>query len=162
MNRAEPPLRIAICGGAQPDDVQERYAEEIGARVAEAGAVVVCGGRGGCMEAAARGAYERGGVTIGVLPGRDAHDANEYITYPLPTGLGEARDVLVVTFADAVIGIGGEWGTMAEVAFAMKLERPVVLLQPTLARDMDLPTAETPEDAVRQALEAARRGRQHG
>lgn len=156
MSVRETPLRIGVCGGAEPDDAQVECAEQVGALIAEAGAVVVCGGRGGCMEAAARGAHDHGGVTIGVLPGRDARDANGYITYPLPTMMGEGRDILVVSFADAVIGIGGGWGTMTEVSFAMKLGKPVVLLQPTLAKHLDVPAVQTAEEAVRHAIDAAR------
>jgi uncharacterized protein (TIGR00725 family) len=161
MTHAEPPLRIAVCGGAEPHERHAQQAAEVGALLAKAGAVVVCGGRGGCMEAAARGAHEQGGVTIGVLPGRDARDANGYVTYPLPTGLGEFRNTLVVSFADAVIAIGGEWGTMSEIAFAVKIGRPVVLLEPTIARDLGIPVADSAADAVARGLEAARLGRIH-
>jgi uncharacterized protein (TIGR00725 family) len=152
----QPPLRIAVCGGAEPDAAHVPLAEEVGARLAEAGAIVVCGGRGGLMEAAARGAAQGGGFTIGVLPGRDVHDANGFIALPLPTGMGEMRNMLVVTFAEAVIAIGGEWGTMSEIAFAMKIGRPVVLLEPTIGRGLPVDLAASPDDAVRRALDAAR------
>lgn len=156
------PLRIAVCGGAEPDAAHIPLAEEVGARLAEAGAIVICGGRGGLMEAAARGAHAKGGTTVGMLPGRTDEDANGYVTLPIPTGLGEARDLLVVTCAHAVIAVGGEWGTLAEIAFASKLGRPVVLLAPTLGRTLPLATAHTPEEAVRLVLDAARESTHHG
>jgi uncharacterized protein (TIGR00725 family) len=156
---AQPAIRIAVCGGNEPDESHVPLAEAVGALLADAGAVVVCGGLGGLMEAAARGASARGGVTIGVLPGRDARDANGYITLPLPTGMGEMRNMLVVRFAEAVIAIAGEWGTMSEISFAMKIGRPVVMLQPTIGRGLPVDVAASPQDAVQRALAAARDGR---
>ena len=156
---AQPAIRIAVCGGNEPDQSHVPLAEEVGALLADAGAVVVCGGLGGLMEAAARGASARGGLTVGVLPGRDARDANGYITLPLPTGMGEMRNMLVVRFAEAVIAIAGEWGTMSEISFAMKIGRPVVMLQPTIARGLPVDVAASPQDAVQRALAAARDGR---
>lgn len=111
------------------------------------------------MEAAARGAVLAGGLTIGILPGEHAEEANPYIAIPLPTGMAEARNVLVVRAADAVIAIGGEWGTLSEVALAGKIGVPVVLLRPRLARGLGLEYAVTAEDAVRRALGHARRRR---
>jgi uncharacterized protein (TIGR00725 family) len=104
------------------------------------------------MEAAARGAASSDGLTIGILPGPDARAANRYIKIPLATGLGEARNAVLVRSADVVIAIGGEWGTLSEIALARKIGRPVVLLQPTMAAQLSLPTAETPEQAVDMAL----------
>jgi uncharacterized protein (TIGR00725 family) len=100
-------------------------AEEAGAAVAEAGAILVCGGLGGVMEAACRGARSRGGVTVGILPGGDRADANGWVTIALPTGLGEARNALVVRAADALVAIGGGWGTLSEVALALRAGLPV-------------------------------------
>lgn len=154
------PFRIAVCGGSEPGEAHVRLAEEVGRRIADAGAILICGGRGGLMEAAARGAVEAGGFTIGVLPGADDADANGWVTLPLPTGLGEMRNMLVVAFAEAVIGVGGEWGTLSEIAFAARVGRPVVLLEPTLGRGLPLPVADTPADAVRDALSAAQQGRE--
>ena len=96
-------------------------------------------------------------MTIGVLPGEDASAANDYITLPLATGMGEARNVVLVRCADAVIAIGGEWGTLSEIAFARKIGRPVILLESKIAVNLNLPTATSPEEAVHLALEAARR-----
>lgn len=155
----ERPFRIAVCGASRPPEALLAVASEVGRRVAEAGAVLLCGGLGGVMEAAARGAETAGGLTIGFLPGSSAADANPYIQIPLPTGLGEARNVLVVRTADAVIAVGGEWGTLSEVAFARKVGVPVVLLEPGRFADLGLEVADTPEESVRLALHHARRER---
>ena len=101
-------------------------AEEVGRLVAEAGATVVTGGLGGVMEAASKGAREAGGTTAGLLPGADRHEANQWLTVAIPTGMGEARNALVVRAADGVIAVGGEWGTLSEIAFARKTGKPVV------------------------------------
>lgn len=153
------PVRIAVCGaGLEVPEVNE-LGEAVGREIAAAGAVLVCGGLGGVMAAAARGAALAGGLTIGVLPGRDAQDANPFITLPLPTAMGEARNILVVRFADAVIAVGGEWGTLSEIAFARKIGTPVVVLRPTLAAGLGLDEMPTPAEAVRHALAAARSAR---
>jgi uncharacterized protein (TIGR00725 family) len=109
---------------ARPTDLAA--AEEVGAGLAAAGAVLVCGGLGGVMEAACRGARSRGGTTVGLLPGLDREAANGWVTIAIPTGLGEARNALVVRSADALIAIGGGWGTLSEIALALKTGRPVV------------------------------------
>jgi uncharacterized protein (TIGR00725 family) len=153
--------RIAVCGGGAASGAEMATAESVGELLADAGAVVLCGGLGGVMEAAARGAARRGGLTVGVLPGRSASDANDYITLPLPTGMGEMRNMLLVRFADAVIAVGGEWGTVSELAFAMKIGTPAVILAPSLAKDLPVPRAADAVDAVRLALDATR-GSRHG
>jgi uncharacterized protein (TIGR00725 family) len=130
-------------------------AVETGRAIARAGAVLICGGLGGVMEGAARGATEEGGLTIGLLPGTDARHANRFIQVPLPTGLGEGRNLLVARTADAVIAIGGQWGTLSEVALARKVGVPVVLLRPGLTAHLDLPTADSGEEAVLLALQMA-------
>ena len=156
---AERPIRIAVCGAGNGDARLLRLAEQVGEEIARSGAAIVCGGLGGVMEAAARGAQVHGGTTIGVLPGDDAAAANPWISLPLPTGMGEARNALVVRFADAAIAVGGEWGTLSEIALAAKMGVPIVLLAPTLADGLALETADTAEDAVRRALRHARRRR---
>jgi uncharacterized protein (TIGR00725 family) len=151
-----PAVRIAVVGaGICGEDLME-LAEEVGRGLAEAGAVLLCGGLGGVMEGAARGAAGAGGITIGLLPGTDARHANPHITVPLATGLGEGRNVLVARTADAVIAIGGEWGTLSEVALARKVGVPVVLLRPGLAAGLRLPVVTSARDAVQAALAAAR------
>lgn len=104
-------------------------AEEVGRLLAEAGAIVVSGGLGGVMEAASKGAREAGGTTLGILPSVDRREANPWLTVAVPTGMGEARNALVVRAAEGVIAVGGEWGTLSEIAFARKTGKPVVGLQ---------------------------------
>lgn len=156
-SEADRPLRIAVAGAGVASAELAVAAEETGRRIAEAGAVLVCGGLGGVMEAAARGCVRAGGLTIGILPGGDADAANPHITVPLPTGLGEARNVLVARSGDVIIAIGGAWGTLSEVALARKVGVPVILLRPGLAAGLELTVADTPEEAVRLALLAGGR-----
>src|SRR5439155_194172 len=127
-----------------------------GPPLAAAGAVLVCGGLGGVMEAAARGAAEGGGTVIGILPGYDHRDANRHLTVALPTGLGYARNVLVAAAGDALIALPGGHGTLSEVALAQVLGRPVVALGRRRER-AGVVAARTPAEAVRRALALARR-----
>lgn len=117
---------ISVIGAGACDAEISAIAEEIGRGIAQHGAMLVTGGLGGVMEAASRGAYEAGGVTIGILPGFSKDDANQYITVPVVTGLSHARNVIVVRTGDAVIAISGEYGTLSEIAIALKLGKPVV------------------------------------
>ena len=122
--------QVAVSGGgADPPQDALAAAEEVGRLLAEAEIRVVCGGLGGVMEAAARGAAAVGGEVLGILPGADPADANPYCTHVVATGIGHARNLAVVASADAVIAIGGEWGTLSEIAFARRLGRPVVALR---------------------------------
>lgn len=137
-------------------------AEELGRLLAEAGAVVVCGGLGGVMEAACRGARTAGGLTLGILPGRDRREANPHVEVAVPTGMGEARNALVVRAADAVVAVGGAYGTLSEIALALKGGTPVVGLHTwQLARggepDEGVIQVESARDAARTALDAARK-----
>ncbi|HSH44286.1 MAG TPA: TIGR00725 family protein [Longimicrobiales bacterium] len=150
---ARPP-RIAVCGAGICGEELMGVAESVGRGIAEAGGVVLCGGHGGVMEGAARGATAAGGLTIGILATVDPEGANPYIQVPLPTGMGDGRNILVVRGAQAVIAIGGEWGTLSEVALARKVGVPTVLLRPGLTRGLNLPVAEDAEAAVRWALDA--------
>jgi len=125
---------IAVCGSDGDDmhlsSVALEVAELVGRGIAQRGGVLVCGGRGGIMEAACKGAKEMNGVTVGLLP--DSKDeANEFVDLSLSTGLGMRRNFLVVSAADAVIAIGGRWGTLSEISFAMIFEKPVVLVAGT-------------------------------
>jgi uncharacterized protein (TIGR00725 family) len=146
---------VAVCGGSVADPPQLDAAEAVGRELAERGAVVVCGGLGGAMEAACRGAKAAGGTTLGVLPGSDRAEANEFVDVAVATGLGEARNALVVRAADAVVAIGGEWGTLSEIALALRAGKRVVGLG-----TWDLPerggrgvvVAASPKDAVALAL----------
>ncbi|MFL5869245.1 MAG: TIGR00725 family protein [Thermoleophilaceae bacterium] len=135
-------------GEAEPDEIAA--AERVGAELARRGAVVVCGGLGGVMEAACRGAKEAGGTTLGILPGTDRGAANPFVDLAVPTGLGEARNALVVRAADVLIAVGGAYGTLSEIALALKGGKRVVGLR---SWDIDgVEPAETAEDAVAGAL----------
>jgi len=152
------PTRVAVVGGASASEAEVVRAEALGGALARGGAVLLCGGHGGVMEAAARGAAREGGLTLGILPGTRADEANDWIAIPLPTGLGHARNALVVRGADAVVAVGGAWGTLSEVALASAMGVPVALLGPGPAEDLDLPRFERPEEAAAWALEQARSG----
>ncbi|MGH2723534.1 MAG: TIGR00725 family protein [Actinomycetota bacterium] len=151
---------VAVCGPGRASPEEAAAAEEVGRGLAEAGAVVVCGGMGGVMDAAARGARGAGGTAVGILPGHDRRGASRHLTVSIPTGMGEGRNVLVVRAADAVIAVGGEWGTLSEIALARKLEIPVVGLGTWEVAREGLPAAvvatPSPEEAVARALELAR------
>jgi uncharacterized protein (TIGR00725 family) len=143
-------VQVAVIGsGAE----HVERAERVGCLLAERGATVVCGGRGEVMAAAARGAKAAGGTTIGVLPGETRRDANEWIDHVVVTGVGHARNLAVVASGDAVIAVGGRWGTLAEIGFAQVLGRYVVILEPGW-EIAELPRAATPEEAVELALAA--------
>lgn len=148
---------IAVIGAGTCTPAEAAAAEVVGRLLAEAGAVLVCGGRGGVMAAACRGAKAAGGLTIGILPGVDARQANPWVDVPIVTGLGEARNTIVVRTAEAVIAVGGAYGTLSEIAFALKWGKRVVGLSTwELARagqpDRTIIRAETPEEAVAIAL----------
>lgn len=151
---------MAVIGSGEPDPERDRQAENVGRALAEHGAVLLCGGLGGVMEAACRGATLAGGTTVGLLPGSDRRGANPHLTIALPTGMGELRNGLIVRGADTVIAVGGEYGTLSEIGFALKLGRPVVGLRTwELARDgvprKVIVVVESAEEAVRRALELA-------
>jgi uncharacterized protein (TIGR00725 family) len=122
---AERPIYVAVIGAGDASPEQLEQAHAAGRRLAELGAIVVTGGRGGVMEAACRGAKAGGGQTVGILPGLDRSDANEFVDIALPTGLGELRNGLVARAAEAVVAVGGAWGTLAEIAFARAAGKPV-------------------------------------
>ncbi len=151
-----PPL-IAVVGGSTCTSQEAEWARAVGRLLADAGAVLVCGGLGGVMEAAAQGAHSAGGLTIGLLPGSDPAAANPSIVVAIPTGLGELRNALLVRAAGAVIAIGGGWGTLSEIALARRIDTPVVGLHDAFGALTDLPRAAQPEEAVRWALVHAAR-----
>ena len=129
----------------------EGPAEEVGRLLAKRGVTVVCGGKGEVMAAAARGAKSAGGTTIGILPGKNRAEANEWIDHVVATGIGHARNLAVVASGDAVIAVGGRYGTLAEIGFALTLGRRVVILEPGWEVDGALRAA-TPAEAVELAL----------
>ena len=133
----------------------EDRAEEVGRLLAEHGATVVTGGLGEVMAAAARGARSAGGTTIGILPGESRTAANEWLDHVVVTGIGHGRNLAVVASGDAVIAVGGRYGTLAEIGFALTLGRPVVVLEPGWEVD-GTQRARTPAEAVEFALAAIR------
>jgi uncharacterized protein (TIGR00725 family) len=143
-------VQIAVIGSGVERAAE---AEEVGRLLAERGCVVVCGGLGEVMEAAARGAKEAGGTTIGVLPGESARDANRWIDYAVATGTGHARNLAVVASCEAAIAVGGRWGTAVEISYARLLGRPVVVLGAgSLVDGEGVERAETPARAVELVL----------
>ena len=143
-----PRTQVSVIGSGVE---HEARAEEVGRLLAERGCTVVCGGGGEVMAAAARGARAAGGTTIGIVPGESRADASEWIDHVVVTGIGHARNLAVAASGDAVIAVGGSWGTLSEIAFAMRLGRRVVVLDPGLAVD-GVPRAATPAEAVELAL----------
>jgi uncharacterized protein (TIGR00725 family) len=123
---AGPPIYIGVAAASEPDAHQVALAEQLGGHLARAGAIVVCGGGGGAMEAVCRGAVGAGGTTIGLLPGERRDDANPYLSIALPTGLGQGRNLLLVRASQAVVAVGGGFGTLSEIAMALRLGVPVV------------------------------------
>jgi hypothetical protein len=120
------PAYVAVVGSGEASAADAAVAEEVGRGLAARGAVVVCGGLGGVMEAACRGARGEGGVTVGLLPGPDRGAANPYVSVAIATGMGEARNALVVRAADVLVAVGGSWGTLSEIALAMRVGKRVV------------------------------------
>ncbi|MCU0296207.1 MAG: TIGR00725 family protein [Candidatus Nanopelagicales bacterium] len=142
-------LSIAVVGPAQAEPADLTAAEEVGRLLAAAGHTVITGGHGGVMEAASRGAAIAEGNIVAILPGT-ARDANPFVTIALPTGLGEMRNALIVRAADAVVCVGGSWGTLSEVALAMRTGVPVVMLG-----GWDLPPGPVVVQSAREAVATA-------
>ena len=157
-------LHIGVIGEGTCSRRTAAVARRVGAAVAQAGAVLWTGGRGGVMAAASRGAAEAGGLVVGILPGFRREDANRWVAVPIVTGMDQARNVVLVRSCDAVIAVGGMYGTLSEIALALKLGRPVVGLgtwrlgQPQ-GRRVPIIRAATPEAAVARAVRAARSAR---
>jgi uncharacterized protein (TIGR00725 family) len=157
-------IYVSVVGGSVFEDEACEHAERIGRLLAQREAVVVCGGLTGVMEAVCRGAKSENGMTVGLLPGESRAEANSYVDIALPTGLGEMRNMLVVRAADVVMAIGGEFGTLSEVAFALRIGKPVVGLGTwELAKggktDTTIDRVNSPEEAVDRIFEVARAGR---
>jgi uncharacterized protein (TIGR00725 family) len=144
-------IRVAVIGGSRPGRQSVEAAFEVGRLIARAGAVVVCGGLGGVMEAACRGAREEGGLTVGILPGGSPADANPWVDVPIATGLGYTRNALVVMNADTVVAVDGEYGTLSEIAYGKIHGKKVIGLGSWEVKGVE--AAATPEEAVRRALE---------
>ena len=155
---------IGVIGGAAPTQEEAATAEAVGRALAEAGVVLLCGGMGGVMEAACRGAKSAGGLTIGILPGTYPREANPYVDVPIVTGLRCARNVIIARTAQAVIAIGGSYGTLSEIGFALSFGKPVVGVGTwEVNREGHPPApivrASTPEEAVERAMALARQRR---
>jgi len=155
---------VAMVGASRCTPREAEMAEAVGRELARRGAILICGGRGGVMEAACRGAKAGGGQTVGILPGASRDEANPYVDIPIVTGLGQARNLIIVRSADAVIAVGGEYGTLSEIAFALKLGVPVIglgtweLSKGGLSVDA-IVRATSPVEAVERALELGKSNR---
>jgi len=143
--------RIAVIGGAKAEKKHLERATAVGRLIAERGAILVCGGLGGVMEAACRGAKEAGGLTVGIIPGSDPADANAFVDVPIATGMGYTRNALVVMNADALIAVDGEYGTLSEIAYACVQGKRIIGLDTWDIKG--LRAAQSPEEAVNLALE---------
>jgi len=157
-------LQIAVVGAGECEGSLELLAREVGRAVAGTGATLLTGGRGGVMAAAGAGAAEAGGLVVGILPGRDARDTppDDAVRAAVFTGMGQGRNQILILSADAVVAVGGGWGTLSEIALALKQGRPVVSLESWEPRRPDgrpeplLFRAKDPQEAVNRAVEAAR------
>ena len=145
---------ISVIGAGTCNKEIYQIAEDVGRRIAQKNAVLITGGLSGVMEAASKGAKEAGGTTVGILPGFSKDDANKFVDIPITTGLSHARNIIVVRSADAVIAVSGEYGTLSEIAVALKLGKPVVGIN-TWDNVEGVIKADTPEEAVQKAFELA-------
>jgi len=147
---------IGVIGAGKCSKKIHDLAFEVGAGIAKKGAVLVCGGLGGVMEGAAKGAKENGGLTLGILPDEERGDANPYIDIPIPTGMGEARNLVVIRTSDAVVALPGKYGTLSELAFCLKMDKPVVGLSTWQVAEK-MQKAKDPKEAVKLIFQALKR-----
>lgn len=145
------PRRVAVIGPGDADERIQALAYQVGKLLGQAGCDVYCGGLGGAMEAASRGATEVGALTIGILPGGDPAAANAHIRVPVTTGMGEARNLILIRSVDAVIAVGKGYGTLSEIAFALRLGKPLILLESWQNVGGEAIVVQSPEEAVRAA-----------
>jgi len=158
---------ISVIGASKCSAKEARLAEDVGRELAKRGAVVICGGLTGVMEAACRGARAEGGLTIGILPGNNRKDANQYVTIPIITGIGYARNSIVAKSGQAVIAIGGKYGTLSEIAYALQDKIPVIglgtwKLATGKSKDESIVIAKDASDAVDKALKSIGQGGKNG
>jgi uncharacterized protein (TIGR00725 family) len=146
-------IQIGVIGAGSCDRELENLAEEVGAEIARNGTLLICGGLGGVMEASARGAKKESGTTVGLLPGDNRKSANPYIDIAIVTEMGHARNVIIARSADALIALGGEYGTLSEIAHSLKMGKTVVTLQSKWEIEGTI-RASDPKDAVRIALDS--------
>ncbi len=144
------PRYVAVCGASEATPSQLDAAREVGKLLAKEGAIVINGGYGGVMGAASEGAASEGGTVVGILPGPDRDGSSPHLTVSIPTGLGQARNTVIVTAADSVIAIGGGWGTLSEIALARRLGRSVFAIDTWDVQGIDV--VKTPAEAVKRAL----------
>jgi uncharacterized protein (TIGR00725 family) len=157
---------IAVIGDSSCSPEEAKLAETVGELLAQQGVTVICGGLGGVMEAVCRGAKSKSGLTVGILPGQDSSTANPWVDIPVVTGIGEARNVVVVKSAQAVIAIGGSYGTLSEIAYALKSKIPVVGLNTwSLSRngqeDNSIIRVQSAAEAVDKAISLAKKRKNH-
>lgn len=149
---------VGVIGGSKPDPDHQKLAEEVGAEIAKRGAAVVCGGLTGVMESVCKGARSQGGLTIGIIPSNSKEDANPYVQIPIVTGMGMGRNVMLVMTADVLIAIGGEFGTLSEIAHALNIGKTVIGLRTWKLENAhpkpipNLIETDTPKKAVDLAL----------
>jgi uncharacterized protein (TIGR00725 family) len=143
---------IAVIGSGHCDQRIYTLAQDVGKQLAEKGFVIICGGLGGVMEAACRGAKDAGGLTIGILPSDDPHDSNSFVDIPIATGMGIGRNIIIVRSAQAIVAVNGSYGTLSELAFAMQLNKPVVGLETWDVSDRIVKTS-NPKETVNKILE---------
>lgn len=155
---------IGVIGSSNNTPSEDLLAEEVGRRLAKEGVIILCGGLGGVMNACCRGAKSANGLTIGILPGTERKDANPYIDITISTGIGEARNLIIIRSSYSVIAIGGGYGTLSEIAFALRLGKPVIGLntwglEKISKEKINIIQVKTPEDAVKKAIELANKSR---
>jgi len=158
---------ISVIGSSSCSEEEAKLAEAVGKRLAQRGATVICGGLGGVMEWACRGARSEGSLTVGILPGEDPGAANQWVDIPIATGIGYGRNMAVVKSAGAVIAIGGNYGTLSEISYALKSAIPVIGLNTwTLSRngkeDNSIIRVSTAREAVDKAISLAEKGGKRG
>jgi len=157
---------IAVIGNSSCSPEEAKLAESVGELLAQRGVAIICGGLGGVMEAVCRGAKSKGGLTVGILPGQDSSTANPWVDIPVVTGIGEARNLAVVKSAQAVIAIGGNYGTLSEIAYALKSGIPIIglntwSLSHNGREDDSIVRLQSAVEAVEEAISLAERRKNH-
>ncbi|RMF90499.1 MAG: TIGR00725 family protein [Methanobacteriota archaeon] len=154
-------LQIGVIGSGDAEEGEERAAEQVGREIARAGHILLCGGRGGVMEAAARGARSEGGLTVGILPGPYREEANPHIAVAIATDMGHARNAIIARSADALIAVGGGAGTLSEIALGLKMGRPVITIEDApprlLISSEGIYHSRSPQEAVKLAEDMAQK-----
>jgi len=153
-------LQIAVIGAGEAGDSIKNVAREVGVEIAKTGHILICGGRGGVMEAAAKGAKSAGGLTIGILPGERKDEANQYIDVKIVTAMSHARNAIITRTGDGIIAVGGRAGTLSEIGLALKIKKPVITLkdaEPEFMVEDKIYIANTPREAVSMVEELCKK-----